>query len=202
MADDLRHFLTGEPIICRKSGLAESMVRSLCRHPGRCAAVLAVLAILAVASTQRFELQRPGQRLDRHDRRELRRVINRTHEVGLRRSIELGENLIRDHSESRERRPRLASIYHRLGELLVNTDRLADALWTYERAATLLRQHLRDEPGDLTSQMELADVLGSLGEASWPSAGRAMPGRCIVPPSSFARAWLQLIPKIRATGTT
>ena len=90
--------------------------------------------------------------------------------------VELGETRIRDHSENREGRRTLATLYHRLGDLLVNTDRLADAPWAYERAVTLLRQDLRGEAGDVTPQIELAEVLGSLGEACW-ALGRAHDAR-------------------------
>ncbi len=176
MAEDLERFLDGRPVVARMPGAAERLLRSLCRHPARCAAVFAAIAILAVVSTQQFELPMVRDRLDPQDRRELRLAVNRSYEAELRRGVERGEILIRDHPESREGRRSLASIYHRLGELLVNTDRLADALWAYDRGGTLLRQHLRDEPGDVTSQIELADVLGSLGEASW-ALGRASDAR-------------------------
>jgi hypothetical protein len=166
MAEDLRRFLDGRPILARSPGTPERLVRWLRQRPAWFAVFLLALASFALISYQQFELQEARRRLVAEGR-ELRRAVNRTTEVELRRAVELGEARVRDHLQGREGRRPLASTYHRLGDLLVDTDRLSDAVWAYERAITLLRQQLRDEAGDAVSRIELADVFNNLGEASY-----------------------------------
>jgi hypothetical protein len=134
--------------------------------------ILLVLATLALLAYQRFELEKARQQRDAQSRHELRRAINRSNEAALRRAVEAGEARIHDQFDHREDRRTLASTYHQLGDLLVNTDRLADATWAYERCMRLLRQHLLDESGDVAAQIELAEIFGNLGETSW-ALGRA-----------------------------
>jgi serine/threonine protein kinase len=166
MAEDLRRFLDGRPILARPPGTPERLVRWLRQRSAWFAVFLVALASLALISHQQFELQKARRRLV-PEGLELRRTINRTSEGELRTAVELGEARIRDHRQGREGGRRLASSYHRLGDLLVNTDRLSDAVWAYQRAITLLQQHLRDEGEDAESRTELADVFSNLGEASY-----------------------------------
>jgi tetratricopeptide (TPR) repeat protein len=167
MAEDLRHFLDGSPIQARAQRSSARLVRWLRRRPAQFGMILLAVASLSLVAYQQFELQEARRRFNVEGRRELRRSINRVFEADLRRVVELGEARVRDQPESREVRRTLASTYHRLGDLFVNTDRLADASWAYERAITLLHQHLRDEARDVASRIELADILCNLGEALW-----------------------------------
>src|SRR5262249_37533732 len=123
MAEDLQRFLESRPILARTPGAAERLVRWLRRRPAGFAALLLAPTALPIVSLQQVEPQKARRRLDAEGRRPLRRVINRSHEVELRRAIEAGEARLRADSESREGRRTLGSSYHRLGDLLVNTDR-------------------------------------------------------------------------------
>jgi serine/threonine protein kinase len=165
MAEDLRRFLDGTPIRASAQRAPARFVRWLRRRPARFGLILLAVASLSIVAYQQSELQKARRRPNVDGRHELRRVINRVPEADLRLAVELGEASVRDQPESRETSRKLASTYHRLGDLLVNTDRLADASWAYERARALLRHHLRDESGDVASRIELADILGNLGEA-------------------------------------
>ena len=60
----------------------------------------------------------------------------------------------------------LASTYHRLGDLFVNTDRLPEAEWAYEMAVKHLRRCVQLEGGDARSQKELAEVLSNFSETA------------------------------------
>jgi hypothetical protein len=171
MADDLQRFLHRGPIMARTPGAAERLARVMRRRPAWLAASLLAFVTLALIGYQQFELQKLRLRLDTEDRRELRRAISRSYESELRRGVALGEKRIRDHSDTRDSRLTLASSYHRLGDLLINTDRLDDAVWAYARAVMLFRQHLRSEARDVAPRIELADVLGNFGEASWALRG-------------------------------
>ncbi len=112
-------------------------------------------------------LQQTRRRFEIESRRELRRIINRSSETDLRRVVEIQETRVREDPESLEAKHLLASSYHRLGDVLVNTDRLTDDIWAYEKAITLLRQLLRDKPGDVASRVELAEIFCKLGETFW-----------------------------------
>jgi hypothetical protein len=168
MADDLRRFLDGTPIQARAERAPARWVRWLRRRPARLGMILMAVASLLLVAYQQFELMESGRRLNNLEAgRELRRIINRASEVDLRRAVEFGEARVREQHESREARLTLASNYHRLGNVLANRDRLAEASSAYEKAITLLCQHLRDEAGNVASRIELAKILCSLGEAYW-----------------------------------
>jgi serine/threonine protein kinase len=167
MAEDLRRFLDGSPITTRPHRAPVRLVRWVRRRPALRSMILLAFASLAFAAFREFKYQEPRASSDSRDRRDLRRIINRGPEVDLRRAVELGEARLRDQSKSRELSCTLASNYHRLGDLLVNTDRLADAASAYERAITLLCHDLRNEASHVPSRIELAEILSNLGEAFW-----------------------------------
>jgi hypothetical protein len=127
MAEDLQRCLNGRPILGRRPGASERLARWRRRRPAWFAVLLLALAVTTVVSVQQVELQKARHRLDAEGRRALRRVINRSQEVDLWRAIEAVEARIRGDSETRGGQRALASSYHRLGDLLVNTDRLADS---------------------------------------------------------------------------
>jgi serine/threonine protein kinase len=174
MSEDLRRFLDGHPVLARRPRAPERLARWLRRRPAWLAVLFLTFAsFMLIASQQSRLLQEGRHRLDAEGRRELRRVINRPAEAELLKEIRLGEARVQEQPEVRRR---LGSMYHRLGDLRVATDRLVEAVWAYEKAISLLRQHLRDETGDLVLRDEMADVLGKLGEVSW-SLGRKREAR-------------------------
>jgi serine/threonine protein kinase len=168
MADDLRRFLNGNPIQARATGAPERLALWLRRRPAWLGVILLGVASFSLAAYQQFELRKARSQFNLlESRREVRSIINRVSEADLRKAVELGETRVRDRSESREARRTLASAYHRLGDLLVNTDRMAEASSAYEAATTLLCQHLRDEDRDIAPRIELAEILSNLGETFW-----------------------------------
>jgi hypothetical protein len=175
LADDLQRFLAGEPVAASPPRALERLARWGRRRPAWFAVALSVLLGLSLVTYQRFEMHREAsRRLEAEGLRDLRGAINRTTEAELRRSLIVGEAGIRDHSDGREGLRTLASTYRQLGDVLVNTGRLADAAKAYERAATLLQRHLRKETGDVASRVELGNVFANLGEVSWAlGRGRA-----------------------------
>ncbi len=178
MAEDLQRFLDGRPIFARPPAMMKRLALWLRRRGAWLAPIVLACAGLALVANRQFELQDARRHLGAAEEwRAIRRAINRSHEAELRREIAIGEARIRDRSASREGRRELASSYHRLGDLLVNSDRLVDAGWAYERAVTLLRQDLREAPRDEASRIEMADVLVHWADASralgWASEARA-----------------------------
>ena len=165
MAGDLRRFLEGRPILARIRRAAGRLGRWLRRHPARFGMGLLVVAGLSLVASSNSSCGRPAAGLTLESRRELRRIVNRVSEADLHRAVELGESRIQDQPESREPDARSPRPITDWATSCVNTDQLADASRAYERAITLLRQHLRGEAGDVASRVELADVLSSLGEA-------------------------------------
>ncbi len=102
--------------------------------------------------------------VDAENHRDIRRAVNRATEAELRRNAKLGEARVRDQPNRRDNLQSLASTYHRLGDLFVNTDRFSEAEWAYDRAVKLLRQCLQLEASDASSHKELADVLCNVSE--------------------------------------
>ncbi len=177
MAEDLQRFLASRPTVARPPGTLERLALRLRQRGAWLAPIVLACAALALVANRQFELRDARRHLgEAEERRTLRRAVNRSHEAELRREIAIGEARIRDHSGNREGRRELASSYHRLGDLLVNTDRLVDAEWAYGRAAMLLRPDLRDAARGEASRVELADVLGHWADASW-ALGRAREAR-------------------------
>jgi tetratricopeptide (TPR) repeat protein len=176
MADDLRRFLEGEPIRARAQGAPERLARWVRRRPGQLGTILLAITALSLIGFQQLKLHEAYRRLNEVSHRDTRRIINQIAEGELRGAVELGETRVRDQHQIRGASRSLASTYHRLGDLLVNTDRLSDASAAYEKAIMLLRQHLSDQPGDVASRIELADVLCNLGEAFW-ALGQATEAR-------------------------
>jgi serine/threonine protein kinase len=165
MSEDLRRFLAACPVLARRPGKPERLARWLRRHPAWLAVLfLSLASFMLVAYQQSRLLQEGRRRLEAESRSELRRVINHPTEVELCREIQLDESHIQEQPEVRHR---LASMYHRLGDLHVTTDCLVEAVWAYEKAVSLLRQQLRDDTRDSGSRVEMADILGNLGEVSW-----------------------------------
>jgi tRNA A-37 threonylcarbamoyl transferase component Bud32 len=167
MADDLHRFLEGRPIVARTPGAAERLARWVMRHPARIAAIVLAVVALALFANQQFELQKARSRVAAEDRRALRHAVNRAHETELRSGIERDENRIRNGGGNREDRARLATSYDRLGDLLINTDRLADAALAYARTVSLLCQLLRGKPEGDARRVELVGALAKLGESRW-----------------------------------
>jgi hypothetical protein len=167
MADDLKGFLAGRPISARMPGVPERVARWVRRRRAPVAMSLLAVAAVAVVSFQQVELLKARRNPIAEGQSALRRAINRSHEADLRNAIAAGETNHRIHPENREGKRALASGYHRLGDLLVNTDRLADSTWAFDRAVTLLQGCIREKPGDVAPQIELADVYVNLGEVFW-----------------------------------
>ena len=203
MAEDLKRFLASRPTVARAPGTLERLALRLRQRGAWLAPIVLACAALALVANRQFELRDARRHLgEAEERRTLRRAVNRSHEAELRREIAIGEARIRDHSGNREGRRELASSYHRLGDLLVNTDRLVDAEWAYGRAAMLLRPDLRDAARGEASRVELADVLGHWAEASWALGRAPRPGRPTARPWISAGIWSPIIPRSAPIATT
>ncbi len=177
MADDLRRFQSGSPISARAPGAWAHVTRFCRRH--RLVFLMAFLAVTASAVGASAALlairygrigplsgNAPVAALDGENRRVLRLAVNRSAEAELRRAVQAGDATVRAQPDRHDSLQSLAGAYHRLGDLFVNTDRLPEAEWAYERAVKHLRRCIQLEAGDARSQKELADVLSNSSETA------------------------------------
>jgi tetratricopeptide (TPR) repeat protein len=174
MADDLRRFLEGEPVRARAPGILKRLAQRRMRSHGRMLMTLSAAIILSIVAYQRFQLlnvrARVGERnttgsvAGAKEHQALRLAVNRATEAEIRSAVERGDATVHDEPEGVQN---LALSYHRLGDLLVNTDRLVDARSAYERAIELLRKSRQVVAGDSIAHSALAELLGKLGETAY-----------------------------------
>jgi tetratricopeptide (TPR) repeat protein len=188
LAEDLRLWLRGEPILARPVGRLERL-RSRCRrHPAATtlAAILAGTVVVGLASVlyqwRRAEVARRAADQNFQDAfRAVDLYLNRIAEdVRLRRSglgplrkdlLEAGLPYYRRLIEGRAVDPamkvELAAAHARVGRIHAEIGSQDRAAESYRTAISLLREQVRDRPAEEGPRRELASALGNLGILQW-----------------------------------
>jgi serine/threonine protein kinase len=178
MALDLRRFLDGRPVAARAPGISMRFARRFSRRPAWVAFALLCLITLPLIGYQHFELSAARRLLNAARLNEVDRTLHARTDAKLRSSIELVKSHAQDEPPGRKVELALATAYCKLGDLLVDSDRLAHAASMYERAAAILRRNTGTGTADATAQLELADTLANLAEAYW-AAGQTSEARAV-----------------------
>ena len=186
LADDLRRFLDGRPILARRPDAPTRAARWARRHKAAVAIATTVLALFLLGTAVGVALLWREQIRTRENLRvaltaldefclsttgiELTRDPERTQEVQdlQLKALTIYERMLRQNPGDPEARWAAARAEHRVANILAQSPRVAESEPAYQAAHQNLTLLLSEDPRRLEYRQEAADILGDWGASQMP----------------------------------